>query len=264
MNSNDYQYSAGSYYLIQEAKQDYTDSLKHGLRRKKISVEEVGRFYLDFTFFLPNLIYFPLTGGTIFGTFGGSGSAASDEEVAGSILESEIRSLQNDSISESYNKGLSVFGDLVLAYPNIFYYLINGETIFGTFGGHQEEEVSSKSILAQNLLKNAATQKNIPPPTVEEFVFNPLDFLSLWEFSSSKTSALERKFYFTSDGLMNRFDPETFTQVITDANLVLDDLDLSAEDVEELKQNGYLDFIDSDEKSISTFETSPNKGKKKK
>lgn len=265
MNSNGYQYSAGSYYVIQEAKQEYVDSLKDdSYNRKQISAERILRFFLDYGFFVPNLIYYPLTGGTIFGTFGDSSSS---EELASIQRDFKIGSLQNSpdadleevSNPQSSYKPLRIYGDLVLAVPNLVYYSVTGETFFGTFRKETDEETSLRVVLARKLLRNAAVQKNIPFSSfLEDF-----SFANIVAGAGSRLNEVGRTYYFTSDGLMNRFDAETFGQLLTDANLVLDDLDLSAEDVEELKQNGYLDFVEDDAKSVPTFEAAPVKGKKK-
>ncbi|TGK15918.1 hypothetical protein [Leptospira kmetyi] len=281
-HGNGYQYSAGSYYVIQEAKTDYVDSEKGGTGASSISKNPI-RIYLDLLLFPFNLAYYTFYEETIFGTFNKSPENRNleGESSAQQIFEFRKSLLQNDPNSELVNAEdgvqvdvyipLRIYGDLVVAPLNLVAYYVSGDTIFGSLGqltGSDELRLrSNRAELARDVLRTATVKKQI---ATSDIISNILDvtnilnaFFSLGGKGKADVGAFEMKPYFTSDRIMNRFDAETFGQLVTDANLVLDDLDLSAEDVEELKQNGYLDFVEDDAKSIPTFDAAPVKGKKK-
>ncbi|TGN00592.1 hypothetical protein [Leptospira yasudae] len=287
VTSDNYHNSAGSYYVIQEAKIDYVDSKKSEvvvLKGGKFAAEKGVRVYLDLLLFVPNLFYYYSTDKTIFGTI-------SQEDEAEAVFESEMESLTEvgritspddeaylepdpDLASQDPLFKVKVYGDIVLAIPNILFYSFTGQTIFGTTNYFGQRRLSTKAETARIVLSKATVEKRTP--IVEVDYLNPSNLLdtyvwlwgAVWGIGKAGPEEVEmqtkaQKPYFTSDQIMNRFDAETFGQLLTDANLVLDDLDLSAEDVEELKQNGYLDFVEDDAKSIPTFEAAPVKGKKK-
>ncbi|QOI43205.1 hypothetical protein Lepto782_13665 [Leptospira interrogans serovar Canicola] len=242
---NDYQYSAGSYYSIQTAQKEFSNSEKND---KTINfTENPIRIYLDLALFFVNIFYFPITGETLLGSF----------TVPEKEFDRKIRSLQMhpdiplDPSSEDNSESIGIvgaFGDFLLfPFLNIPYYFITEDTLFGSvgkmrrMGGKSNIEGYNKTAMARSLLLTSAERSHID------------------SFQSVK------RYYFTSDKIMDYYDAETFGQLLADANWILDDLDLSSEDAEELKQNGYLDFLEDDSKSVSTFEAAPTstKGKKK-
>ncbi|TGK10832.1 hypothetical protein [Leptospira stimsonii] len=239
---NDYQYSAGSYYVIQNAKNNYAESEK--------SVEpssNVNNIYFDLLLFPINIYYFAFTGETLFGAF----KLKSEDRFNYKIesLQSDPKSPLDPTLIQHSDpvSGWAISGDIWFAMLNIVYYPITGETLFRSIRSNTTiVEGGNRTALARDLLLASAQRKTIAI-TDRPFAF----------------AQSEKGYYFTSDRIMNRFDAETFGQLLTDANLVLDDLDLASEDVEELKQNGYLDFVEDDAKSIPTFEAAPVKGKKK-
>ncbi|WP_078130662.1 hypothetical protein [Leptospira alexanderi] len=247
---NDYQYSAGSYYVIQDAKNDYVDSEKFG-ESEVISKNPI-RICSDLLLFPFNIFYFAFQGETLFGTFRSS-EKEFNRKISALQLDPAEQSLNTEDYEESNGKlALRIYGDLFLAPLNLFYFIIADDTLLGSIG--QIERKSSNldyrnrvTMTRYYLLKAGTTKKQM------SVTDTPLSI-----------SQGEKDYSFTSDKIMYRFDAETFGQILTDANLVLDDLDLSAEDVEELKQNGYLDFVEDDAKSIPTFDVAPPvKGKKK-
>lgn len=237
---NDYQYSAGSYYSIQTAQKKFSNSEKND---KTINfTENPIRIYLDLSLFFVNIFYFPITGETLLGSL-----TAPKKE-----FDRKIRSLQMspdiplDPSSEDNSEsiGIRIYGDLIFSFLNLPYYFITEDTLFGSVGkmrGKGSIENYNKVAMARSLLLTSAERSHI----------------------DSLQSA--KRYYFTSDKIMDYYDAETFGQLLADANWILDDLDLSSEDTEELKQNGYLDFLEDDSKSVSTFEAAPTstKGKKK-
>ncbi|EMO88433.1 hypothetical protein [Leptospira noguchii] len=240
---NDYQYSAGSYYSIQTAQKEFSNSEKND-EAINFTVNPI-RIYLDLVLFFVNIFYFPITGETLLGSF----------TVPEKEFDRKIRSLQMNSDipldpsseDNSESIGIGIFADILIPPFNILYYFITEDTLFGSvgkmrrMGGKSNIEEYNKAAMARSLLLTSAERSHI-------------DF-----FQSVK------RYYFTSDKIMDHYDAETFGQLLADANWILDDLDLSSEDTEELKQNGYLDFLEDDSKSISTFEAAPTptKGKKK-
>ncbi|WP_232371523.1 hypothetical protein [Leptospira ainazelensis] len=282
-------YSAGSYYGIQEAKIDYVDSNK-GIIEEKENIDFVSSSYwLDTIFFVFNIFYYPFTGETIFGTI------SKHKQSPEYFFEKRIQSLESSGLftglvdpNESAeirpidpDQELDPFlerriqGDIILMPLNLFVYSFTGDSIFGSIQIlKQSRKLSSRAEKARSVLSKATVEKVIPAEEVD--YLNPSNLLNAYisymtffipgigENTEDKyAEAKALKPYFTSDKIMNRFDAETFGQLLTDANLVLDDLDLSVEDVEELKQNGYLDFVEDDAKSIPTFDAAPVKGKKK-
>ncbi|MBW0433466.1 hypothetical protein HGB47_07535 [Leptospira yasudae] len=280
-HGNGYQYSAGSYYVIQEAKIDYTDAEKNS-SAGSFSKNPL-RIYLDLVLAPLNLVYYAFTDETIFGTYSNSSDNVSleEESSAQQYFEFKTSLLKNDPEATLVNAEdgtkvdaslpARIYLDLVIFPINIVVYFVSDDTLFGSLSafGVAERARSNRAELARDVLTTATVKKQIASSDrISNFldITNVSNFLlSLWGSGKGKADvgAFETKPYFTSDKIMNRFDAETFGQLLTDANLVLDDLDLSAEDVEELKQNGYLDFVEDDAKSIPTFEAAPVKGKKK-
>lgn len=63
------------------------------------------------------------------------------------------------------------------------------------------------------------------------------------------------------DRLMNLFDPEEFQSVLEDADLEIADLDLSDEEVGELRENGYLALNSTDDTTPANQQAQPKKKK---
>ncbi|MCE9501560.1 MAG: hypothetical protein K8R21_13830, partial [Leptospira sp.] len=63
------------------------------------------------------------------------------------------------------------------------------------------------------------------------------------------------------DRLMSVFDPEEFQSVLEDADLEIADLDLSDEEVGELRENGYLALNSTDDTTPANQQAQPKKKK---
>ncbi|TGJ99684.1 hypothetical protein EHO59_17785 [Leptospira semungkisensis] len=265
-------------YGVQEARLLQANNPDLALRSTS---EVVLRAYGDLFFFVPNVIYYVFARQTFFGTLGNgtddvdlnrADSAALERYTALQRGEGEDRSRNTNAAAQvATNWGLNTVFDLILYVPNLVYFPIADKTIFGTFEvvgiDVRDKYYSARKVRARDLLRLSAIRRS--PQTVQ---VSFLGVRSDVEVSRSYLAGLENadaitkwrtSYYFSSDGIMRAFEPEDFGNAMKDAEWILDDLDLSTEDIEELKQNGYLEFYDEESNVPVLDSQAPPKGKKK-
>lgn len=124
-----------------------------------------------------------------------------------------------------------------------------------------EEKIKNNFLETAN---NALEQRTQGTVTLDRSNNNPIILVNA-SLNSSKKNETFSKPQFSADGIMNLFDPDEFEELLSDADYDLDDLELSENDSDELKQNGYLSSTNtiekSEEKKVNQEEKKP-KGKK--